>query len=356
MEKFIGHLILVAYLFLSPLLLQVPHSINTGIYLTDFGRCRACPYFVSEQNFDIFTNHSITISSLKGGGRTGNVYIALRKAIIRAHECKFRLILPGNGSDEELLKVSDYRFFDFTNRSGEAHPDCHNSTYGYGLHGNIRDAWFIPSLPSESEVQLSFFRSYNNEIDILQSCLMEYMGICSNEFCEEVSYLDDQDVLVAHIRQGDIFSNYIHPRYGQPPLSYYLRAFSIKSWKRIIMVSGDPRYGKSPIWDMMQILNESQALFKDTKIEFQSSNWGFDFKTLVCARNLVESNSSMAKIWRLGFWSRIYSFKCFVNSTLDREVYNIKIKEPYAPFINHDNSPKELLEMVLHPSEGVVKC
>ena len=48
-----------------------------------------------------------------------------------------------------------------------------------------------------------------------------------------------EDVLVIHLRAGDVFGASPHPGYGQPPLSFYTKVLAHREWSRVLLVAED---------------------------------------------------------------------------------------------------------------------
>lgn len=132
----------------------------------------------------------------------------------------------------------------------------------------------------------------------------------------------EDDVAVAHVRTLDMDeTKSVHSTYGQPPLSYYLGAWthSGKRRLRVLYKSAAPanrsrarrnalnalkgdagnliNVGESPVVQALQMLRSSLGL----QIEFQSSaDFASDLRTLLCASTLITSRTSLNYILLAG--------------------------------------------------------
>jgi len=89
----------------------------------------------------------------------------------------------------------------------------------------------------------------------------------------------DENLLVIHLRGGDIFQNNPHRYYVQNPLSFYNNI--IKNFKDVLVVL--ETYQNNFIVDELK---------KNKNIYFQSENIEKDFSTLLMAKNLATSGVS----------------------------------------------------------------
>ena len=105
---------------------------------------------------------------------------------------------------------------------------------------------------------------------------------CSAEF---------DNILVAHVRSGDIFAPKTHFGYGQPPLAYYLAAWEHSGLSNLLVVTEN---FDSPVVRVLRVLENSIGV---RRVRVQASGAdGFhrDLGTLMCAKNLVLSRSSLS--------------------------------------------------------------
>jgi hypothetical protein len=317
--------------------------------------CNLCEYMKKDLKTD---KRSMIMTSTIGTGRTGNYFLAMWKAIKRAHMCKTTLTLPLEDKRGDVLyPTSDTNKFDFRDRKGPMHPACDKPNNGPGIVSSARLFANLPGMPRDNE----FGRSYDLQAFTLAGCLRWYMGLCREDYCDEIPDLSNS--LVAHVRQGDIFkANFdvtVNKRYGQPPVSYYLRAMTHRSWDKILVLSENDTINASPIYLALKQLNQN-GMF-GTRMKFQSTSWPHDFKTLMCAPNLVESFSTLYSVLNLGFAENIYSFAgCDFSISTDplfenKQIWSINVGE-YEPFKRHDNSPKEWVDILLHEADEPVQC
>lgn len=272
--------------------------------------------------------------------------------MVRAHACKTTLILPLMQDGVGFRPSNRTRYFDFTSRIGAAHPNCSNPDLGWGLTGDFHTFWDLPDLPWISSIE-SFPSTSNPGQDII-GCLQLYVGVCKEEFCQDLEHL--QNKLVAHVRQGDIFkadyNSAVHQWYGQPPLSFYLSAIAHKRWDEVIILSEPTETDQSPIFTALEMLQ--QTGLSNVPISFQSSSWDYDFRTLMCAKNVVSSLSTLSPIiLDIGRVETFFHWQCFHSP---KSIYQIEILGNYTPFQFHDNSPKEWVTTLLQKTSKPAPC
>jgi hypothetical protein len=302
------------------------------------------------------------MTTTRGFGRTGNYFISMRNAMQRAHACKTTLVLPSE--DEEghvLLPHQTTRLLDFAARVGEPHPDCGDPAIGVGLSGGSRAFWELRALQNTTPEHATFFRSYRPELGALGTCLRWYAGACNATYCAGLEHL--KDALVAHIRQGDVYPSnhsYAFSYYGQPPLAYYLAALNFSAWSEMIVVAEPTTTNISPMWAGLRLLNQTGAL--KTPVTFQSSSdWAQDFRTLVCAHNVVESKSTFNEVLRaVGRATQIFSWQCLFSAFAEQPssygLYEIRVPADYKPFQHHDNSPRQWVDALLQNTSTPQLC
>lgn len=115
----------------------------------------------------------------------------------------------------------------------------------------------------------------------------------------------DSELVVIHIRSGDVFSNNPHKSYVPNPLSFYLRV--LDKYEQALLVSEDKA---NPI---------VQELLKDNRVIFQTSNLVNDFSTLLRAKNLVSSGVGTFCIAAALCSKNIENFYC-TNIALDEHL------------------------------------
>lgn len=105
-----------------------------------------------------------------------------------------------------------------------------------------------------------------------------------------------EDVLVIHIRSGDIFNGSPHNQYVQNPLHFYERI--AKNYSNVILVTQD-------------MLNPvTKELIKNKKIKLQIGSTMEDFSTLAAATNLVSSGVGTFSVAAALCSSRLKNFYC----------------------------------------------
>ena len=87
--------------------------------------------------------------------------------------------------------------------------------------------------------------------------------------------------LYIHLRGGDIFKNYIHKPYAQPPLCFYISIFRNFNFRKIFLISEDKRNPN---------FNKLASKFKN--IIYSKNSLEYDLSCLMNSYNLVGSISS----------------------------------------------------------------
>ena len=298
----------------------------------------------------------VNMTSFRGYGRTGNYIRSLKLAIDLAVSCKKSVQMPKTDDMANAFIInSSCHVLDFSQRSGSENIFCQNISFP--ISGDAKYFWylknFVPDLTKDTREEYMVAKSNV----LLKPCLQRYLGLCNRVYCQfepkSPLYVSSKNVLVAHLREGDIFkSNFnsdVHGGYGQPPLSYYLQAIHYKHWRSIIVVTQPGNVG--PIRSGLIMLNKTLQ----APIHLQMSSWYDDLRTLLCAGSLITSKSTLEEIFKLGFASEIFSYRCLGTSQVGRDYFRIPIGA-YSPFSNHTNSPTEWLEMLLHSSPAPDKC
>lgn len=301
--------------------------------------CLPCEYAINSSNNG---GLAIIMNTTRGGGRTGNYIHAVWKAFQLAHACKRPLVLPHKDDRAQLYTSHHYRF-DFTTRGGATTPGCPQSDL-------VGDSGYF--------FRLKMLQSWSNGDDsenvILINCFRLYLNIC-NHFCDGLREL--HDVLVMHVRQGDIypanFSNATHHGYGQPPLAYYMAAMAHQRWRKILVVAEQKNPG--PTYQALQVINQTNI----RRVEFQRGSWLDDFRTLLCASNVVASASTLHHTISFGFARNFFTYKACPSllKVPGRIYYSMRIA-PYRGWRDgrHDNSPQEWVENLLHRALPFIQC
>lgn len=211
-------------------------SNNSTVQQIQILLCASCPFAMRRGMTDI------NVTAWNGYGRTGNALISINKALNFAYTCKLTIQLPLHDIFQAFDIQPDHSKFDFRSRNGTIPRVCSDVSLPI-----IRRAAFFWKFPENVGVNSSDYKKAQNEIpkfELKNTCLRKYLGICEPHYCvfpPTSAMADQHNTIVGHVREGDIFpSNFsgkVHPRYGQPPLSYYLQAFA--AYKKIVVV-GQP--------------------------------------------------------------------------------------------------------------------
>ena len=124
-----------------------------------------------------------------------------------------------------------------------------------------------------------------------------------------------------------------------------------KRWAKVIIVGESGTFG--PTRSALRSLNES-GVFSGLEIVFQASLWSNDLETLLCARNVVTSRSSLIPLINLGFASRIYSYSC-ISKSFSKVHMMIPISN-YPHWAHHDGGKIEWLDTLLTQSGEPETC
>lgn len=163
------------------------------------------------------------------------------------------------------------------------------------------------------------------------------------------------DELLVHVRSGDLFGDKPHPRYGQPPLTFYAlaieRALAI-GFRRIRIVAEDRL---NPIVDAL----EHHLAAAGIPVVMQvGEELGTDLATLLAARGLVFGVgtfgsaicmlSSKAEVVFEASRSSVYR-----HSFPHLDVVSVRLTGAYGPFAQWDNSPEQISEMLTYPASAL---
>lgn len=321
-----------------------------------------CPWSVAPTNRNLSDETvGFHMVSFAGYGRTGNYVMSMRNAINLAFACRKSIMLPLVDDSGNAFRVNaSFSLLDFSKVGGHPHQACASLTFP--MSGNARLFWNLDENMKailNDHLESNMVHTYGkNGASILEVCIKKYLGICDDEYCTfpKTSVLNpmEGDVLVMHLREGDIFKeNFdpdVHRNYGQPPVSYYLQALTFKKWDKAIIVTQPGIEG--PIRQSLLLGNESMS----TALYIQMAEWYDDLRTCLCAANLVTSKSTLESVFPLGFANTIFSYRCLQNNLKDKHIYQISLSDEYQPFEFHDNSPEEWVETLLHISHKPSLC
>lgn len=280
---------------------------------------------------------TMQVKNFKRASRVGNYVYATFKAFLLAYYCGAYVELPDYDDVLRAFDIQpDFRAFLFP-RPGAVALRCSNKSGDAGSFFHTH----LPrnTIPEEIE-------------DELLSCFRSYLGVCDVKFCEGYEALRGNK-LVAHVRNGDIFKrNFqknVHKLYWQPPLSYYMAAINSSRAQHTVFV-GEPTSDTSPVWLQMERL-QSFNMFR-TRITFQSKSIKDDLRTMMCARNFVESRSTLGVVTRLGFVENFFSYHCFTPILHSTTVHVSHFEHPKV----HDNQPIEWIYMLTGLADPFKQC
>lgn len=107
----------------------------------------------------------------------------------------------------------------------------------------------------------------------------------------ELDDVFDEDILVAHIRSGDVYSPRTHPAYVQNPLSYYLQLYEMFNGK-VIFVTEDTDSIIAKAFDNLNIhinvldVTQSMSLMLRAKAIATSGVGTFALSAAFCSKNI----------------------------------------------------------------------
>ena len=103
-------------------------------------------------------------------------------------------------------------------------------------------------------------------------------------------------------------------------MDYYYSIINFTNPSKVIFVGENFNHG--PVWKAFERLQS----FGMTKfdIRFQSSRFREDLVTILCARTMVESMSSLMTVTRLGFATRRFSMCCENHFPEAQQVYRVE--------------------------------
>lgn len=306
--------------------------------------------------------------------RTGNLLIAAEWLMDLSYFCGFTLKLPKLIDDKAWNASAVIIRYKKTTASIKLKNECHRLARKKYHAGEVWQ-YFIDN--SVVEEELSRLRREREGLKFSYAthksqCIRKWLGLClPDSRC--ISHWQE-DELVMHVRQDDIFrndfsSNNIHPGYWQPPLSYYLRAMTFMKWRRIHVIAQSTPH-KNPVNLALQIMkniSRSPIIFYD-----KVNSWCDDVLRLLCAQNLVEAHSSLSILFKRGLAARYFTYQCpskeitwsskfYLDMTaadiLPRQYFQVPFLRNYPPSIKgHDNSPQEWVQLLVHGADDIRKC
>jgi len=93
------------------------------------------------------------------------------------------------------------------------------------------------------------------------------------------------NILHIHFRSGDVFKENPHPKYAQPPASFYKKIISQETWSEVVLVYENEN--NPCISEIKKFLNKNNILFRT-----QSSSMLDDINEILLATSLISSNGS----------------------------------------------------------------
>ena len=224
--------------------------------------------------------------------KLGNSLVQLSNAINVAKEDETRLIVPveKDRNDKEafsyLKNVPNYNFGD------------------NALRGFLTSKFYFDTQ--------TFGHTMNNDKRrmILQQYVLPHIP-----FVQE----DLGNTLVIHIRSGDIFNEWVHENYVQPPLTYYKKIIEESNTSDILIVTQKDK--SNPCVDALLQWNDN--------IKIQTGTLEEDVNTILSAKNLVIGFGTWG--WALSLMSpNLEKLWCpkvctdILNSNFENEPYIIK--------------------------------
>ncbi len=308
--------------------------------------CGECKFHKRSQSANSTVAHFVRMISSGGFGRTGNSVTTMMHAMKLAYACKSILELPSSDEHRSFDFQEKYRFFDFTQRHGNAssHPICNREL----IEGNTNTFWILSDELSTSQLRYS----WTNEPEVMHdlwTCMQRFLGICVEGLCSGQQSARD-GVLTIHLRQGDIsppIGKRVYDDYQQPFLNYYYSIINFTNPSKVIFVGENYNYG--PTWKAFEKLHSFGMTRFD--IQFQSSSFREDLVTMLCARTMVESMSSLMTVLRLGFATRRFSMCCENHFTEAQQVYRVEPGRYNGG--RHDNSADEWVAILLDGNSSV---
>lgn len=163
-----------------------------------------------------------------------------------------------------------------------------------------------------------------------------------------------QDHLVIHIRSGDVFAEPAPARYGQPPLSFYLRVIQEADWQAIHIVAEDDR---NPVIGELTRLLAGRAGFS----AHVGRTLEEDLALLFRARTLVSSNGTFCRAISAisGNLEKVYVFQGKFDRWGNRGlelIHYIDKGKTYADEIldgNWKNTPEQIRLMLDYPEREI---
>jgi hypothetical protein len=271
-----------------------------------------------------------------GGGGIGNYLFHLCHAVMYAQIRRARLVVPPPGGFRSMN--TETVTLDFADSAGDAGEPA--IRLGSFIHGN------------EATRQFSFRYRYH--------CMQDHVAPLFDASWPRAEVSDR--LLVIHVRSGDIFEpGGSNAKYGQPPLSWYLRLLEDPDVAEVLVVTETrPSHGRvNPVVERL--------VAADPRVRVQSESREFDFHTLRHARQLALSvgtfalaaamtNTRLARLHVPEYprpadpnFSGVFPRGC--DYGFDLRTWEVR---GYENLSRWENRPDQIRTMLRHPARDVV--
>jgi len=181
-------------------------------------KCARCLYVSKNTRPLKNTALLINITGTDGTGRTGNYLRDIRIMLEIAYACKGQIILPSaDARNNAYVPDISKRMFDFASRPGLNCSIPSNATY---ISGNLSKMRMWRSTPN---ITLPYKLIGDEGRETVSLCFRHYLGFCEESYCQNQD--TQSDILVAHLRQGDLFPPNFKRSYHEPMWSLPMTAY-----------------------------------------------------------------------------------------------------------------------------------
>jgi hypothetical protein len=174
----------------------------------------------------------------------------------------------------------------------------------------------------------------------------------------ETDFRPTDEDLVIHLRSGDIFStNSPHPKYGQPPLAYYLKILHSRPWRSVHLIFQDE--GNPVIAVLREIVNSLGIV-----LHCSTGNLKDDLAVLLAARTIACGTgtfiSGVAAISQQ--LKTVYCFGKQFNAWGNTKISTIRLADSRGDYVsqvmsrNWVNSLQQRELMLSYPQEAIHFC
>jgi len=201
-----------------------------------------------------------------------------------------------------------------------------------------------------------FFEAGNTARQFDQRAAKEVQKFLSKKLFADLSAATlPAGTLTIHLRSGDIFGPAPHPRYGQPPLSFYEKILSLKSWEAVRVVTED---AQNPCLEGINKLSRAMGL--DCSVVGE----GFDEAIFEIARssNLVASRGTFVPgiLFLSPRTRRIFEFEEPIDRLVEEPSHHFqRVVDTVGTYRRNivdgawENSPMQRKLMVQYPAENL---